>query len=190
MELSTLVRGRLRRAVLLATAGVILAGTAVSAATPAASPVATATPSPKPQPKNGPCKALKLKVPPFVAGFPLTEENPCNDLGTTQHPSAINTINLYSLRRPDKLLLATLQISRFRPGVDGSSEQVRESVRAQIGETVPELLQVNGTTVELTRSRGVSLLVWFRGNYLFALSARDVYSEPRLLLRKMLEIMP
>ena len=187
MELSNLARGRLRRAVVAATAGVILAGTGVSAATPPASP----TPSAKSQPpKNGPCKALHLNVPPFVAGFPLTEENPCSDLGTTQHPSAINTINLYSLRRPDKLLLATLQISRFRPGVDGASAHVRDDVRAQIGETVPELLEVDGTTVELTRTRGVSLLVWFRGSYLFVLSARDVYSEPRLLLRKMLEITP
>ena len=51
---------------------------------------------------------------------------------------------------------------------------------------------MHSSTVEnrITTGTKQSIAMWFKGRYLFVLSTRADYDEPRTLLRKALEITP
>ena len=175
-------------------AGAALGTGQVRADTPAPSPsanaTAAATPTPTPIPHGQLCAHLPINMPPTLDGLPVSREESCTDLGSVAHPSAVDAITLYSLRRSDKLLLATLQVSRFAPQVDASSPSVQASIVTQLSPTIPAMVRVGGTIVYHAQTSTVTLLSWFRGRYLFVLAIRDLVGRPRTLLREALEIKP
>jgi hypothetical protein len=154
------------------------------------SPTASAKATPTPIPANQVCAKLPIKMPPTLDNLPVSREESCTDLKSATRPAAVDAMALYSLRRKDSLLLATLQISRFAANVDASSLAVQHSIITQLSPTVPAVLRVGDTTVYHTQSSTVTLLSWFKGRYLFVLAARDLVGRPRTLLRDALEIRP
>lgn len=101
----------------------------------------------------------------------------------------VDGVGLFSLRR-DTQLEATLQVSRFTKGAKTGSKVFRESVIQQIGSTKPREFRMGNDEVFLTTGRRQSVSIWFKDKYLFVLSVRDEYSQPRALLRSALEVEP
>jgi len=137
-------------------------------------------------------KAVKTldipNLPPDVLGLKIAPENVSDDLAKV--PSAyIDALSLYSLRH-NELLMATLQVSRFNAGADVNADKFRQTVVNQIGSSAPRTVRLGGSTVYLTTGTKQSIAMWFKGRYLFVLSTRADYDEPRTLLRKALEITP
>jgi hypothetical protein len=157
-----------------------------SGATPSAAPTATATPIPK----GALCADLHITLPGTVDGLPLTTEKSCTDLSSTPQPAAIDAMALYSLRRSDTLLLATLQVSRFRPQIDVTSAASQAAIIKGLSTTIPAVLRVGDTIVYQTQTSSVTLQIWFRGRYLFVLAIRDLVGKPRTMLRQALAIRP
>jgi hypothetical protein len=104
----------------------------------------------------------------------------------SQKRAFVDGLAMFSLRR-DELLQATLQVSRFSKEAKVTSGRFRNSVVAQIGSTTPQALRMGEDTVFLTAGRRQSVAVWFKDRYLFILSTRDDYAQPRSLLRTVLE---
>jgi len=103
-------------------------------------------------------------------------------------PQLLDAIEFYSLRRPDKELVATLEIGQFRPGTHVTSAAFQQSVAGQVGTQVPLEQQLGGETVFVTASRQVDLAVWFRDTRLFVLSIRNDYDFPKALIRAALGV--
>jgi hypothetical protein len=168
---------RLRSLGAVVAAALALAGCARSDASPV-----------KPTPGQA-VKALEIpNLPADLLGLKLAPEDVAEDLGKV--PAAfIDAMSLYSLRH-NELVMATLQVSRFNDGADVNAEKFRQTVVNQIGSTAPRTVRLGGETVYLTTGIKQSIGVWFKDRYLFVLSARGDYDEPRTLLRKALEIKP
>jgi hypothetical protein len=101
----------------------------------------------------------------------------------------VDSIGLFSLRSGEQLE-ATLQVSRFTKRADTKSAKFRDSVIRQIGSTEPEQFRMGDRRVWLTTGRRQSVAVWFNDAYLYILSVRDDYAQPRTLLRTVLEVKP
>ncbi|HUR78263.1 MAG TPA: hypothetical protein VMZ22_09975 [Acidimicrobiales bacterium] len=101
----------------------------------------------------------------------------------------VDGVGLFSLRR-DTQLEATLQISRFNKDAKTGSARFRDSVVRQIGSTTPHEFRLGDDRVWLTTGRRQSVSVWFKDRYLFVLSVRDEYAQPRALLRSVLQVEP
>jgi hypothetical protein len=130
---------------------------------------------------------LKTRIPDRVLDLAVKSES-ITSAQETKRPY-IDGLALYSLRR-DELLQATLQISRFSKGAKPESSQFRASVINQVGSSVPKAFRMGGNPVYLTTGRRQSIAVWFRDSYLFILSMRDEYNQPRRLLRQLLAVEP
>jgi hypothetical protein len=139
-----------------------------------------------------PGKAVKTldlpDLPPDLLGLKLAKEDVSKDLAKV--PKAfVDSLSLYSLRH-NELLMATLQVSRFNAGADVGAQKFRQTVVNQIGSSAPRTVRLGGETVYLTTGTKQSIAMWFKDRYLFVLSTRADYDEPRTLLRKALEIEP
>jgi len=161
---------------------------AMTAATPSPS-VSPTGPSPRVASANPQlCTQLDLRVPEKLADLPLAQESVCSTLSVTAHTPGVNAIDLFSIRRPDKVLVATLEVARLRANLDPHSTEVQGSIVAHVGDTSPQKLKVGDTYVWVSQARGLSLMTWFRGNKLLVLAVRDIFDHPRTLLRQALEI--
>ena len=134
-------------------------------------------------------QALDLpNLPPDLLGLRIAKEDVSDDLAKV--PKAfVDALSLYSLRHND-LVMATLQVSRFVPGADVTSEHFRQTVVNQIGSSAPRTVRLGTETVYLTTGTKQSIAVWFKGSTLFVLATRADYDEPRTLLRQALRIEP
>jgi hypothetical protein len=132
-------------------------------------------------------RQLKTSIPDRVLDLTVKNES-ISSVQATKRPF-VDGVALYSLRR-DELLQATLQVSRFTGDAKPESARFRGSVTNQIGSTVPRAFRVGGNTVYLTTGRRQNIAVWFRSRYLFILSTRDEYGQPRRLLRQLLAVEP
>ena len=103
--------------------------------------------------------------------------------------SYVDAVGLYSLRR-EELLQATLQITRFNENADFEDRGFRRSLLDKIGGSAPREVRMGADTVYMTSGTRQKISVWFRGRYLFILSTRDEFEQPRTLLREALEIEP
>jgi hypothetical protein len=99
----------------------------------------------------------------------------------------IEQVGLFSMRK-DKLLQATLQISRFSKDAKAKDARFRESVVNQVSVSTPQILRMGSETVYLSTGQRQSLVVWFKDRTMFVLAVREEYPQPRALLRKALEI--
>ena len=125
--------------------------------------------------------------PPVVSGtllgLTVAEENVD---ATVEHfeRSFADAISVYSFRRPEGLLEATLQVSRFMDPARLRQPSFRAGLAEQLGSTRPVQVLVGSTSVSATRGNKQRLFVWYRGRYVFVLAVRDEFREPRNLLRE------
>jgi hypothetical protein len=101
----------------------------------------------------------------------------------------LEEIHLFSLRR-GKQLEGTIQLGRFRASAPVDEAGFRRSIASQVGTTVPVEHRVNGDTVYVTKSKRLSIAVWFEAPYMFVLSIRETYGSPKRLIRSALEVHP
>lgn len=127
-------------------------------------------------------------VPTEILGLPVTQEDQAETLANAER-SYVDAVGLYSLRS-EELLQATLQVSRFNENADHRSSGFRSSLLAQIGGSRPKAVRMGKDTVYLTTGTRQRIAVWFRDEYLFILSTRDEFTQPRTLLREALGIQP
>ncbi|MFN2462859.1 MAG: hypothetical protein ABR573_03020 [Candidatus Dormibacteria bacterium] len=170
---------------LLLAAGMMAASPAPTPTPPAVAPGASATPSAGSAPAKH-CAHLDAPVPKTLADFALSEESVCGSLSQTQRVPAVSALTLYSVRRADQLLIATLEVGRLKPAFDPSSSAVRGTITAQVGDTSPERLKVGNTIVYVSQARGLSVLTWFRKRDFYVLAVRDIFDRPRTMLREAL----
>lgn len=128
-------------------------------------------------------------VPPEVNGLTVVPENISDTLASGRE-AFVDSMSLFSFRTGDKLLQATLQVSRFSEKADYRSAKFQQTVVGNVGSTTPKPFRVGSDTVYITTGKKQNIDVWFRGRYLFVLAVRDDYDQPRALLRKALEIRP
>jgi hypothetical protein len=137
--------------------------------------------------------AITPITPAVVSGSVLGLKVGQEDVAKTVHRferSYADRISLYSFRRDDSLLQATLQVSRFRDPKRLADSRFRSSLVTQIGEVKPESLRVGRTAVQVTRGNKQKLYVWVSGRYVLVLAIRDDYTQPRDLLRQAVELKP
>ncbi len=138
----------------------------------------------------GPCPAIGVSTAPTMGGLVVGREDPCADFQSSSASRALNGIALFSLREPNRLLIATLEVGRFAPDAPLSDGDFRDGVMSQIGSTTPQALWLDGHEVYATSTTGLVLVSWFRGRYLFVLAIRDNYDQPKAILRDALKVNP
>lgn len=97
----------------------------------------------------------------------------------------VEAVSLYGLREGEQLK-ATLQVSRFNEAAKPETAKFRSSILSKIGGSRPRQFRMGDTVVHFTTATKQTLAVWFRGDYLFVLAARDDYERPRTLVREAL----
>jgi hypothetical protein len=127
-------------------------------------------------------------VPSELLGLPVTQENMSASL-STQKDAFVEAVGLYAMRRAD-LVQATLQVSRFRSNAPIDKASFRTSVVSQIGGRRSQQFRMGSSTVYRTTGRKQVISLWFRDHYLFVLSVRDTFDQPRSLLRETLKVTP
>jgi hypothetical protein len=166
---------KLRAAAVVAILGAILGiYRAVAAATPAPASAAAAS----------------AHLPAQILGLVVAREDVAKKLATEKDPLSVDQVSLYSLREPSKLLEATVELARFRPGQMQAGLDFQRSIVLQIGGSVPIVVRVGGQAVFVTTIRGLVVPVWFRDGYMVALSIRNTYEQPKALLRAVLAVSP
>jgi hypothetical protein len=103
--------------------------------------------------------------------------------------SYLEAVSLFSLRSEDQLQ-ATLQVGRFRDGVDFDDPGFRTGLLTQIGSTRPQGMRLGERTVYMTTGLEQRLAIWFSGDHMLILGTREEFDRPRTLLREMLELEP
>jgi hypothetical protein len=127
-------------------------------------------------------------IPPDLLGLRVTQEE-TKDYVAEIDRSYLEKFGLYSLREGD-VLQATLQVSKFVGDADYQSETFRARLIAQIGSSKAEAFRMGDTTLSMTTGTKQQIAVWFRDGYMFVLSVRDDYPQPRKLLRTALGVKP
>ena len=127
-------------------------------------------------------------VPPTMLGLAVKQEDVKAALAESRS-SYVTALSLYSLRK-GKLLQATLQVSKVDQETVDTVPNFETAVAQSIGGTVPRIAKIGDDRVFVTRGNRQRLSVWFRGAYMFVLSTRDDYTQPRTLLRTALAIDP
>ena len=128
-------------------------------------------------------------VPSELLGLKVTQEDMTASLAGSKD-SYVDGVGLYAYRSEDDLLQATLQVSKFIDDARYRDAGFRSSVVAKIGGSVPRLVRLGDQRVYLTTGSKQQIAVWFRDEYLFVLSSRDDFTQPRALLREALDIRP
>ena len=139
-------------------------------------------------PEEGVAGRSIAKLPrPVVSGAILdlvvSEEDVADTVARFQRSYA-DAISVYSFRRADGLLQATLQVSRFADAGKLQEAGIRRRLVEQLGSTTPVALDVGTSTVYVSRGNKQRLFTWFRGGHVFVLAVRDDYREVRTLLRE------
>lgn len=106
-----------------------------------------------------------------------------------QKKSYVEAVSLFGLREGEQLK-ATLQVSRFNEAAKPESAKFRGSVLNRIGGARPRRFRMGETDVHFTTATKQTLAVWFKGDYLFVLAARDDFNRPRSLVREALQVQP
>lgn len=144
-------------------------------------------------------KVIEVDVPPALLGLPVAKEDvlaTVNQIsgGPEDKPGEGRTYvegnAFYSVREPDGLLEATIQVTRFTKDAPVKSGRFKRQVVQQIGGSTPQVIKVGDQSVYLTAGAKQKLFAFFKERHLFVLSVRETYPQPRNLLRKALEIEP
>jgi len=101
--------------------------------------------------------------------------------------SYAKAVGFYSLRK-NKLVEGTLEVVEFNSSADWASPTFRTAVADQVSGGVPDELTLAGHAVYQSPGTGATLDAWFSGRYLFVLTIRSSYSQPRSLTESALEM--
>ena len=143
-------------------------------------PLAKTNPAPAPAAPKLPAKVLGLSV---------TQENIKGALAQETRELYVRGVWLYSLRQ-GKELMATLEIGTFQSSAPWRSSDFDISLANQLGGSLPAVARVDGVPVYFSTARGVQLVAWFRGGYMYVLAIRNTYTFPKDLLRQLLGATP
>lgn len=127
-------------------------------------------------------------VPSPVLGLTVTRESVKGQLAGTSSSYA-DALALYAFRQGD-LLEATLQVTHFNKKARVGSEKFRQRLIARIGGQQPREVRIGTDDVFLTTGTQQQVAIWFRNRYLFVLSSREDFAQPRTLLRRAIEVKP
>jgi hypothetical protein len=127
-------------------------------------------------------------LPDTVLDLDVTVEDVADQVATVDR-SFVDAVGLFGLRA-DKLLKATLQVSRFNDEAEVERARFRNRVLREIGQSVPEEFRLGEERVHVTTGNRQTIAVWFRGDHMMILSVRSDYERPRTLLRELLELDP
>jgi hypothetical protein len=129
---------------------------------------------------------LSVQLPPEVLGLKVQQEEIANALDEVR-PSYVAEAALYSLRTPDDLLQASLQVSRFKDEKRYQTSEFRRTIITQLGASPPRATRMGDRVVWRTSGSNLALAVWFEGKFMYLLSIRDDFDRPRSLIRTLLE---
>ncbi len=99
-------------------------------------------------------------------------------------------VGLWSLRRNDDRVQATLEIVRFFDEPRYSSASFRRTIVNQIGSSRPVETRMGETPVYRTTGTKQTVALWFSGRHMLLMSIRDDLRTPRALIRRAIEIEP
>lgn len=125
-------------------------------------------------------------LPRTLGGLAVVQEDMGPALEGLQRPY-VDAVGLWSVRNEDDVLQATIQISSFTDDAP-LDDDFRRAVISQIGTTTPKEFRMGDQAVWITAADRQSVAVWFAGDRLMVLSARDDFVAPRKLLREALEL--
>ena len=97
---------------------------------------------------------------------------------------------LWSLRRDDDRVQATLEVVRFFDEPRYSSNAFRRTIVNQIGTSRPVETRMGSRPVYRTTGTKQTVALWFSGRHMLLLSIRDDLTTPRTLIRRALEVQP
>jgi hypothetical protein len=127
-------------------------------------------------------------VPTTVLGLDVSQEDVRKALAQVQR-TYLDATSVYSFRKGD-LLQATLQVSRFTDAARYRSADFRGSLVNRLGGSSPEPIRLGDDDVYLTSGNRQRLAAWFRGRYMFVLTIREDFPQPRTLIRRVLAVRP
>jgi hypothetical protein len=126
------------------------------------------------------------KLPASMLGLEVHQEDVKNTVAQAKN-TYVRAVSLFSLRRSN-LVVATLQVSLLSDKFRVKNQRQRSTLADKIGGARSQPFRLGGDTVYLTQGLRQRISVWFRGHYLFVLSSREDYDQPRTLLRQALDI--
>lgn len=126
-------------------------------------------------------------VPGEILGLTVQPEDTAGAMAEFKK-SYLDQISLYSLRRGPQLE-ATFQVARFTAAAK-RVKNLHGSVVSNIGGALPRTVRYGSDQVYLTRATKQRVAIWFKGDYLFVLSTREEFDQPRTLLRELLAVDP
>lgn len=136
--------------------------------------------------RSRPIGQLSMEMPPELLGLKVQSEE-ISDALEVVRPSYVAEAALYSLRTPDDLVQATLQVSRFRDEERFQTTRFRRTIINQLGATPPIATRMGDKTLWRTSGSKLALAVWFEGKFMYLVSIRDDFDRPRTLMRTLLE---
>ena len=122
-------------------------------------------------------------VPAQLLGYPLQREDIAKALVDNQRTTYFDQVRLYSLRRNDGYLQATLEIGHFRTGSDYGQSYFQQDLVTQVGASEPIPTEMGGRLVYISSEKGLTIASWFGGRYLYILSVRNTFDQPKTLVR-------
>lgn len=127
-------------------------------------------------------------IPAEVLGLNVTTEN-TKDYVDAVNRSYMDEFGLYAFRKGD-LLQATLQVIKFTEDANYEDPKFRGQLVTQIGSSKAQPFRMDETEIQLTTGTKQQIGIWFKDRYMFVMSIRDEYLQPRTLLRTVLEYKP
>lgn len=133
-------------------------------------------------------KVLDLALPAEIQGLKVQQEDVSATLNQV-HPSYVEETGLYSLRTPDDLVQATLQINRFPDEERYETSQFRRTIVTQLGSSPPIATRMGKRTVWRSTGSNQTLALWFQGKWMYLLSVRNDVDRPRSLIRELSSVL-
>jgi hypothetical protein len=128
-------------------------------------------------------------VPSTLTGLRVRHENVKTELEQVKRSYA-DAAGLWSLRRSDDRVQATLEIVRFFDEPRYTSSAFRGTIVNQIGSSRPATTRMGNHTVYRTTGTKQTVALWFAGRHMMLLAIRDDFAKPRTLIRRALEVEP
>lgn len=127
-------------------------------------------------------------IPTEVLGLRVTPEDSKPYLDAIKR-SYMEQFGLYAFRNGE-LLQATLQVTKFTTDAKHADPAFQAQLVGQIGSSKAQVFRMDDTEIHLTTGTKQQIGIWFRDRYMFVMSIRDEYVQPRTLLRQALGFKP
>jgi hypothetical protein len=129
----------------------------------------------------------RLSLPAEIVGLKVSQENVGGALRKVNR-TYVDAAGLVSMRTPDNLVQATLQINRFQRVSRYRTASFRRTVASQLGSTEPQPTRMEANIVWRTTGTKQVVAVWFRDLTMYRLAIRDDFDQPRTLIRALVDL--